>query len=424
MPSPILLQRLSKFLQNSQTAIVADCQGIFNVGGLQDGNDVGGFSWPEQIDTILDSASLQLTAAANGEGWNVEEISSEEDHANLWAIQSLILEASAARNVFQRSLNRFQSSQDGQGGFIPSEMTEVRLEAMNIFDRLLSASLAHWIVQRRDEGEPEAAEADELPEEAEKPPPRPAVSNSLGSVVLPADAQVKLPSGITTAALKEIRDGIFAVSSLVGKLRVFLPSGTDDPAVQAVRRLQRMATLLESIGGMDPPRATAQAPEPIRVAPLAVRAFMDALAEAFRPLAEQKGLRLAMICDAGLTSVETDAPKLHRAASLLIGNAVQYTMQGGVSLAARGSGADWALTVEDTGPGIDPDKLGKLLTGQALGPDRIPHGIAVARELVQMLGGHLDADSVQRRGCRFTIRLPRGKNTPPLAAAVAARRPG
>jgi signal transduction histidine kinase len=205
-----------------------------------------------------------------------------------------------------------------------------------------------------------------------------------------------------------MREAVRAASMQLGKLRAVVPAGRDGAAVAALSHLQRMSSLLESLsGGSSTPTAAFAAPEPTRFAPLAVRAFVDALGDAFRPLAEQKGLRFANNVDPSLVTVDTDAPKLHRATSLLLANAIQYTNQGGVTLSARNAGGDWLLSIEDTGPGIEPDKLTHILTGAAIGPDRIPHGLAVTRELIHLLGGHLDADSILRRGSRFTVCLPK-----------------
>jgi len=419
MPSQTLLQRLSKFLRSNQSAVALDSQAVFSlssVGSTEAPQDrTGSFAWPDQIGKIVGDAAAQLASTAAGEGWNIDGINAEDDDEHLWTIQSLLMEATTARNLLQRTLNRFQSSQDGQGGFTPAEMTEIRQETMNIFDRLLNAALAKWIVGLRKGEKKEKAGL--------KDTPHPPESGGLGGTVLPVTPtpERRAPSEMAAATLAEFRDSVLAVSALIGKLRASVPSGRDEPAVQAVRQLQRMTTLLESLGLAAPQPTAFSAPEPIRVAPVAVRAFMEALADAFRPIAERKGLRLAMNCDSQLASVETDAPKLHRAASLLIGNAINYTVHGGITLTARAAGPDWVLVVEDTGPGIDPTKLCSLMTGLALGPDRVPHGIAVSRELVGMLGGHIDADSVPRRGSSFTIRLPRGRAA---GGQMAMRRAG
>lgn len=394
MPSPLLLQRLSKFLQNSRASLVTDCEGLLQTGDLSYDPALPAFSWREQLDGMLEELAGQLEATAAGEGWNIDGVLSEEGGPEGAAIQSLLLEASVVRNFFLRTLNRFQATQAGQGGFTATEMTEIRQDTQDMFERLVTAALARWISQMKLDGGSGAGE------EGSGSPA------SAGNREAPA---ILTPNESTAATVEEIREGLRAVSTQFGRMRVLLPGGRDNPATLAMHELQRMSSLLESLGVPGPPRPEPARQDPIRLAPLAVRSFVEALGDAFRPLAEQKGLRFAVNVEASLQNVDTDAPKLHRAASLLIGNAVQYTLTGGVSVTARASTGDWMLTIEDTGPGIEPGKLARLLTGGGRGKDRMPHGLAVTRELVQLLGGHLDADSILRRGSRFTICLPRSR---------------
>jgi signal transduction histidine kinase len=370
-------------------------------------NEIG---WRHGLAPLLADIATQINARAEGEGWVVDGAVSDEGGANQGAVQCLLLEASMVRSFFMRALNRFQSTLAGERGISITEVSEVRQEALEIFDRISTGVLSNWILQLQ-----APAEAGSEMQEGEAGYENDAPA---GMVPIPAAPE----SNITI--LEELRSCINSIGSQVGKLRAFAPPGSEAPTT-VVRQLQRMGTLLEGLGAPSKSVTEPLPTESVRVAPLAVRAFVEALGEAFRPLAEQKGLRFAIHVDSALTSVETDAPKLQRAASLLIGNAVHYTAKGGVSLSARATTGDWLLSVEDTGPGIEPNKLSRLLTGAVLGPDRVPHGLAVTRELVQLLGGHLDADSVLTRGSRFTICLPRARRgafSAPAPSASDSRR--
>jgi signal transduction histidine kinase len=413
MPSTNLLNRLSSFLQTSQSALVSDCESVLQMESPSGHEKGSAFGWRNGLGQMIKDVAKQLGARAAGEGWNVGGAISDEGGADHGAIQCLLLEASLVRNFFLRALNRFQATQAGLRDFTAAEMTETRQEAMEIFDRVTTSALSNWI-RKLQSGPPAASNPEPAAPAAETP-------ESPTEAEAPADDP---PNDPAAATVEELLTCVHAISTQIGKLRAITPAGKDGPAVAVMRHLQRMSSLLESLGapgrrGQDP-----AIPETARVAPLAVRAFTEALAEAFRPLAEQKGLRFAVHVDSGLQTVETDAPKLHRAASLLIGNAVHYTVKGGVSLSARVSAGDWLLSIEDTGPGIEPEKLTRLLTGAVLGPDRVPHGLAVTRELVQLLGGHLDADSVVRRGSRFTICLPRARRVAPAEAGRDAKKSG
>ncbi len=357
---------------------MTDCEALLQPADAAADGSPPSSSWRERLGGVIGELAGQLESQAVGERRNSDGVLSDDRGTERAAIQSLLLETSIVRNFFLRTLNRFQATQAGLGGFTATEMTEIRQEAQDRFEQLVAAALPDWI------GSLKTAPGGD------------------GN-----NAPILAPNESTAATVEKIREGLRSVSTQLGKMRVLLPGGRDGPATTAMHELQRMSSLLESLGVPGPARPEAARPNPIRLAPLAVRSFVEALADAFRPLAEQKGLRLVVNVEAGLQNVDTDAPKLHRAASLLIGNAVQYTVKGGVSVAARASGGDWTLTIEDTGPGIEPDKLARLLTGGGRGPDRVPHGLAVTRELVQLLGGHLDAESILRRGSRFTICLPR-----------------
>ncbi len=392
MTSAILLQRLSKFFRSSQTTLAIDCAAALT----EEGAPEGGFRWDKTLPELIENLSAQVLARASGEGWNVGGAASEESSEVNRETQRLLMQVNTVRTFFVRSLNRFQATQTVSDGFTASDMTQTRQEASDIFERLITAAVADWLAAFARAAEPPKAQPPkpEPPAQSIEPPQAP-------------PAEPKQPGSSESAALEELRAGIHSIGLLLGKMRVSNPQGVESAVSGATRHLQRMNSLLEALGLQGRTSGEIHTEHSVRFAPLAVRPFMESLAESFRPLAEQKGLRFAMAADPTLVTVHTDAPKLQRAASLLLGNAVQYTIKGGISLIARPSGTDWHLTIEDTGPGIEPARLANFLTGDMMGPDRIPHGISVARSLLHMLGGHLDVDSMLRRGSRFSICLPK-----------------
>lgn len=101
-------------------------------------------------------------------------------------------------------------------------------------------------------------------------------------------------------------------------------------------------------------------------------------------------------------------PELLRPVLLnLIRNAVQAMPGGGeVTVAVTGTDDAIDVTVTDTGPGIAPDEQETIFrpfyTTRAKGTGL---GLAVARELVQAMGGTLGVTSTVGRGACFTVRL-------------------
>ena len=121
-------------------------------------------------------------------------------------------------------------------------------------------------------------------------------------------------------------------------------------------------------------------------------------------------------------AVEGDRDRLLQIAANLLDNALKFTPEGGsVVLAvssgrgrtgAAASGGPWAtLTVTDSGPGIDavdlPFIFDRFYRSQAArGTHGVGLGLAIARGLVEVQGGFIEAADSPEGGAVFTVRLP------------------
>src|SRR5215207_9478634 len=115
--------------------------------------------------------------------------------------------------------------------------------------------------------------------------------------------------------------------------------------------------------------------------------------------------------------IVTDINKLRQVFINVIGNAVKFTEEGGVGLRVRAdrggaAGPSLRVEVEDTGPGISADELGKLFrhfeqtkTGQQTGTGT-GLGLAISREFVRLMGGDITVSSRVGKGSVFVIHLP------------------
>jgi signal transduction histidine kinase len=142
--------------------------------------------------------------------------------------------------------------------------------------------------------------------------------------------------------------------------------------------------------------------------------------EAIRPAAREKGIDLH--CDEigdEHVMVRIDPARMEQVLWNLLDNAVKFTPAGGrVSVALSRGGDDHAeIRVTDTGRGIAPEFLPHLFdrftqaeTGITGGTGGLGLGLAIARELTDLHGGTLRAESEgPGRGATFTVRLPAGK---------------
>ena len=111
-------------------------------------------------------------------------------------------------------------------------------------------------------------------------------------------------------------------------------------------------------------------------------------------------------------AVRGDAELLTTALSNLVGNAVRATPRGGrveVAIQADASVGEIAIVIEDTGPGLPPDRSQLFEPFAKLGgaPDGVGLGLAIARRIVVRHGGELVYADRDCGGAAFTIRLPR-----------------
>ncbi|HEV7324251.1 MAG TPA: ATP-binding protein [Bosea sp. (in: a-proteobacteria)] len=159
-------------------------------------------------------------------------------------------------------------------------------------------------------------------------------------------------------------------------------------------------------------------------------ALLAATAALMRPLAEQKGLVLTLQPPSEGVRLHGDAGKVHRILVNLLRNAISFTEQGEVWLAAElqrtasEKSFELRLEVRDTGIGIDRAMQRQIFrdfvqvdpeTGRRNGGAGL--GLAICSKLAELMGGSISVVSAKGQGSTFSVRLP-------LTAAKAAARPG
>ena len=124
--------------------------------------------------------------------------------------------------------------------------------------------------------------------------------------------------------------------------------------------------------------------------------------------AAEKHLRVDVNAYADLSFVQADKRALRSILDNLLSNAIRYTPSGGEILLAAEEIKDIVqFTVRDTGRGIEADRLGSIFDRfSTFSEHGSGLGLALARRLVEQLGGQIAVESRLSHGSTFRFTLP------------------
>ncbi len=232
-----------------------------------------------------------------------------------------------------------------------------------------------------------------------------------------AETANQLKSAFLANMSHEIRTPL---TSIIG----FAEAIGEEPAVQkSDGAVGRFATLIAKSGNrlletldsvLDLSQLEAGSME-VTAEPIEVTSEVDEAASLIEPRADDAGLVLRVETPDGALWAQADRGALRRILHNLLSNAVKFTEAGGtVTVHAEPTDDVIALVVEDTGIGIDPDRLPELFEPfkqASNGPERSHEGsglgLAVTKRLVDRMDGEIDVETAQGDGTTFTVSLPR-----------------
>jgi len=140
---------------------------------------------------------------------------------------------------------------------------------------------------------------------------------------------------------------------------------------------------------------------------------VNTVVAAMEPLVAEKSLRLTVDVDADLPLGFGDDRRLAQVLLNLVGNAVKFTDQGGVTVGAKKSDGKFLVSVADTGPGIPKTEQKRIFeefqqvdssSTRAKGGTGL--GLAIAKRIVEMHGGRLWVESTLGEGSTFYFTIP------------------
>lgn len=244
-----------------------------------------------------------------------------------------------------------------------------------------------------------------------------------------AEAASRTKSTFLANMSHEIRTPMNAILGLSYlAMRESLPA----PQHESFRRIHSAATGLLSIINdiLDFSKMEARKLK-LEAAPFSLQEELRDIREIIHVRAEEKGIELSCFVSEKAQSVDHlvgDVGRLRQVLVNLLGNAIKFTEKGGVvfevdvepsTLASNNLPSEQGdivllrLTVQDTGIGIAGDALDTLFEPFLQADGSITRrfggtglGLAISRQLVEAMGGHLEARSVYGEGSEFIVSVP------------------
>ncbi len=204
--------------------------------------------------------------------------------------------------------------------------------------------------------------------------------------------ELRTPLAVMKVRLEAMQDGIIE---------------TDKTALAGLK--SELDTLTRLIAGIeDLTKAEASffkknAPEKVNL-----REFLEGITDGIKPLFTEKGLWLKIDSDKSNLSVYTEPEKLEKVLRNILSNALAHTEEGGVTLSYGKENGRFYINAADTGKGISQEELPMIFNRFYKGRNSkgFGLGLAIAKELIEIMGGTIEARSIPGAGAAFIITLP------------------
>ncbi len=215
-------------------------------------------------------------------------------------------------------------------------------------------------------------------------------------------------------AAHELRNPLAGIS---GAIEVLQDGAKDDPQARD-HFLQRLVEDAERMSRLTRALLTLARVESLGAAEIEIVDVPAAVSDAIAAVSAPPGIDLRAEVEPDLTA-KGDPTLLRQVLVGLLTNACKHTLAPGtVTVRGRHDGeTDIAMEVIDTGTGIPTAEIERIFERFYRRTESRKHegfglGLAIARRMVEVMGGEIGATSVEGQGSTFWIRLPIAQPTP------------
>ncbi len=176
------------------------------------------------------------------------------------------------------------------------------------------------------------------------------------------------------------------------------------------RETDRMTQLVEELLELSRIESGAA---PLHFARVDVGVMAQDAVQRFARQAHRAGLTLTAAVGEGDLTVTGDGDRLEQALGNLVANAIKFTPErGSIVIEVVGTPNEVAISVRDTGVGIEPEQQGRVFerfykADRGRGTGGTGLGLAIVKHIAQAHGGSAALESRPGRGSTFSMRLPR-----------------
>ena len=143
--------------------------------------------------------------------------------------------------------------------------------------------------------------------------------------------------------------------------------------------------------------------------------LVEEVVNVIQPLAAKNGNSITSSIEPSVDLMKADQTKVRQSLYNLLSNACKFTSKGSITIDVRlVSNDNIAFNIADTGVGMTKEQAGRLFepftqadtsTSRKFGGTGL--GLAISRRFAKMMDGDITLDTVEGKGSRFTLTLPR-----------------
>jgi signal transduction histidine kinase len=228
-----------------------------------------------------------------------------------------------------------------------------------------------------------------------------------------------LQAGFVSVVSHELRTPLTCIKTSVDMLESAqnrdLPEVREELLQTISHHTGRLETLVDDL--MDATRLEA-GQLTLSLQPTDLRLLVEKTARAFAPLADGKKQSIDLDLREPLEPVLLDRHRIEQVITNLISNAHKFAAKGGhIAVTLAKDDGRLRLTVKDDGPGIPTDQQDRIfdkfyVVTDSRGATGVGLGLYIARQLVELHGGHIWVESEPGKGCAFHVVLPTEREDP------------